>query len=153
MNTFIPNDRGDITYAPKQRIVGPEYRSRLLGDVRALADATAELCQALRNFWPGRYPVPEDVNIALLAADYGMSRVRGGALRRLAELDTGLPAAACGHYIGTDDLALLADIKAEIIEYFDSSVRRNLPQQQEHLRRMADGLGRIIEAGENRKAA
>ena len=85
---FICNDRGGVTY-----VSGPptssdmRNRSDLLADVRVLADATHDLCVAHHRFWPQPYPIPEDVYCALKAADYGLARVRGGTLKRLAELD------------------------------------------------------------------
>jgi hypothetical protein len=110
---FLLNDHGGVTYAPRQYIGQPEARSDLLADVRALADATHDLCTAHRNFWPERYPVPEDVHCALLGADYGLARVRGGTLKRLAEQDT---APSVRHEPGTYSVtqADLIDIKDAI---------------------------------------
>ena len=84
---FVMNDQGGVTYASRQA-VGPEPsgRTETLADVRVLVDAMDDLIKAHRAFWPERYPVPEDVHCALMGADYALERVRGGTLKRLAEM-------------------------------------------------------------------
>jgi hypothetical protein len=84
---FILNDAGGVTYTPSMQPSQDSGRNLLLADVRVLVAATQDLSQAHRECWPHPYPVPADVHCALLAADYAMARVRGGALRRLAEQD------------------------------------------------------------------
>lgn len=114
-----------------------EARTDQLADVRVLADATAELCAAHRNFWPERYPVPEDVHHALTAAEYGMARVRRGTLRRLAEqtapVDTvrPRPIEQLRQTVDLADLMLIADAAAELDALKMHTVDR------------ADELGRI----------
>lgn len=112
---YICNDRGGITYMPNAMFADHEGRSSLLADVRALADATHDLCAAHHNFWPRPYPIPEDVHCALMAANYGLERVRSGTLRRLAEQDAHPPAAPHGTYsISLADLIHIADAATEL---------------------------------------
>ncbi|KVW92636.1 hypothetical protein [Thiobacillus denitrificans] len=111
---FLLNDHGGVTYTPGRQPGKAEARSDLLADVRVLADATHDLCAAHRNFWPERYPVPEDVHCALLAADYGLARVRGGTLKRLAEQDTALYLPQPRYRVDLADLIHIADAAAEL---------------------------------------
>lgn len=113
---YLCNDSGGITYIPHAPLAETHGRSSLLADVRALADATQDLCAAHHNFWPRPYPIPEDVYCALKAADYGLARVRSGTLRRLAEQDTApAPALPCGVYgVTLADLIHIADAATEL---------------------------------------
>lgn len=110
---FMLNDHGGVTYVSHAMAGAPTPRSDLLADVRVLADATHDLCAAHRNFWPERYPVPEDVHCALLAADYGLARVRGGTLRRLAAQDTA-SAPPAQYRVDLADLVHIADAATEL---------------------------------------
>lgn len=146
---FHRNDRGGVTYTPSLQI-GEEARSELLADVRVLADATRDLCAAHRNFWPERYPVPEDVHCALLAADYGLARVRSGMLRRLAEQDNAptltvrqAPLGQMRQQVDLADLQLMADAAAELDDNQQFYVDR--PDEQRRLAAMASRLRGIVE--------
>lgn len=141
---FHLNDRGGVTYAPAVRFGKPDARSELLADVRVLADATHDLCAAHRAFWPLEFPVPVDVRCALLGADYGLARVRGGSLRRLAEQD-----AAPGHNppvrysVDLADLQLIADVACEL-----DGMRRfyvDRPDEQQRIAALAARLRDMIE--------
>jgi len=146
---FHPNDRGGVTYTPGQR-PGGEARSDLLADVRVLADATHDLCAAHRNFWPERYPVPEDVHFALLAADYGLARVRAGALKRLAERDNApttvarpAPVGQMRQRVDLADLMLIADAACELDDARQFYVDR--PGEQQRLAAMVERMHDIVE--------
>ncbi len=113
---YILNDLGGVTWVPEQRVGEPEARSDILADVRALADATHELCAAHHESWPLPYPKPERIHCALLAADYGLARVRRGTLRRLAKLDTGaLEKHPREYMVDTADLMHIQDAINELI--------------------------------------
>lgn len=113
---YILNDLGGVTWVPEQRVGEPEARSDILADVRALADATHELCAAHHESWPLPYPKPERIHCALLAADYGLMRVRSGMLRRLAQLDTGVVASHMREYVvDTADLIHIQDAINELV--------------------------------------
>lgn len=140
---FHRNDRGGVTYAARHA-PGADARSDLLADVRVLADATHDLCAAHRNFWPQPYPVPEDVQCALLAADYGLARVRSGALRRLAEHDTPprTPATASARMSTAD----LIEIKqAAILLETCRALLVDRPDDQQQLQRQALTLRTIVD--------
>lgn len=146
---FHCNERGGVTYTPGQQI-GLKARSELLADVRVLADATKDLCAAHRNFWPQPYPIPEDVHCALLAADYGLARVRAGTLRRLAEQDTApavtvrpAPIGQLRQQVDLADLQLMADAAAELDDARQFYVDR--PDEQARLKTMAELLKAIVE--------
>lgn len=146
---FHLNERGGVTYTPGQQI-GHKARSELLADVRVLADATHDLCAAHRNFWPHPYPIPEDVHCALLAADYGLARVRAGTLRRLAEQDTApavtvrpAPIGQLRQQVDLADLQLMADAAAELDAVKQFFVDR--PDEQQRLGAMASRLHDIVE--------
>ena len=81
---LVRNDRGGITYAAEQRI-GDDQRSEVLADVRMVCDGLNELCAKIRESWPERYPMPEDLDAMLRFQDYAIARVRGGSLKRFAE--------------------------------------------------------------------
>lgn len=146
---FLLNERGGITYSPHMPIGQIEARSNLLADVRVLADATADLCAAHRNFWPHPYPVPEDVHCALLAADYGLARVRDGKLKRLAEQDTApaikpdqhKPVDGPAHYrIDLSDLIHIADAATEL-----DTMRAFLVDQHSEQQRIGHIVKRIYD--------
>lgn len=140
---FHPNDRGGVTYTPSQRVDGGEARSELLADVRVLADATHDLCVAHRNFWPNPYPVPDDVHCALLAADYGLARVRAGTLKRLAERDHAPYQPPQPSRVNLADLINIADASDEL-----DSMRRfyvDQPGEQERISRMVERLRDIVD--------
>ena len=111
---FALNDRGGVTYRPHMPLGKIDVRSELLADVRVLADATHDLCAAHRNFWPQPYPVPEDVQCALLGADYGLARVRAGTLKRLAEQDTAPTPPPMQYRVDLADLIHIADAATEL---------------------------------------
>lgn len=155
---FHPNDRGGVTYTPSQRTGGGEARSELLADVRVLADATHDLCAAHRNFWPERYPVPEDVHCALLAADYGLARVRAGTLKRLAERDMApaivvrpAPVEQLRQSVDLADLMLIAEAAAELDDTKQFYVDR--PDEQNRLAAMVERLHDIVERAAGAHAA
>lgn len=140
---FHPNDRGGITYTPSQRVGGGEVRSELLADVRVLADATHDLCVAHRNFWPDPYPVPDDVHCALLAADYGLARVRAGTLKRLAARDNAPYQPLQPSRVNLADLINIADAADEM-----NSMRRfyvDQPSEQKRIASMVERLRDIVE--------
>ena len=84
---FISNDQGGVTHVSRQSVgTTPIARSESLADVRVLVDAMEDLVNAHRAFWPKPYPIPEDVNCALLGADYALARVRSGCLRKIAQV-------------------------------------------------------------------
>ena len=86
MQTLTQNDHGGITYATTQRIGEAEQRSALLADVRMVCDGLQELCEGIRKSWPERYPMPADLDALLKFQDYALTKVRGGSLRRIAEV-------------------------------------------------------------------
>lgn len=133
---FRPNGEGGLTYTPSRRSGGDEARSELLADVRVLADATRDLCAAHRNFWPD-FPMPQDVHHALLAADYGLARVRGGMLKRLARQDY------ANYRVDLADLIQIAEAAAEIDETRQFYVDR--PGEQRRLAAMVARLHDIAE--------
>lgn len=154
---FFRNQHGGVTYTPS-RIPGHEARSDLLADVRVLADATHDLCAAHRNFWPQPYPVPEDVHCALMAANYGLARVRSGILKRLAEQDHApdfrvrpAPAGKLRHQVDLADLQLMADAAAELDDARQFYVDR--PDEQRRLDAMVERLHNIVERAAGAHAA
>lgn len=155
---FFPNDRGGVTYAPSMQPGKSDARLRLLADVRVLVDATNELCAAHRNFWPERYPVPEDVHCAMLAADYGLARVRAGTLKRLAELDTApatvvrpAPVEQLRQTVDLADLILIADAACELDAAKQFYIDR--PDEQQRLAAMVERLHNIVERAAGTQAA
>lgn len=79
------NDQGGITYASQQRVGQMDQRSEILTDVRMVCDGLNELCAKIRESWPERYPMPEDLDAMLRFQDYALAKVRGGTLKRFAE--------------------------------------------------------------------
>lgn len=150
VRNFHRNDCGGVTYAPAQRVGQPEARSDLLADVRALADATHDLCAAHRNFWPQPHPIPEDVHCALLAADYGLARVRGGTLKRLAEQDSvlALHHEPDGAYLSTADLIEIRHAAGLLETCRTLLVDR--PGEQQQLQRQAQTLREIVDRATER---
>jgi hypothetical protein len=81
---LVKNDQGGITYASQQRI-GDDQRSEILQDVRMVCDGLNEVCAKIRESWPERYPMPEDLDAMLRFQDYALARVRSGSLKRFAK--------------------------------------------------------------------
>ena len=79
------NDLGGITYASSQRIGQPEHRSDVLAEVRMVVDGLNDLCVKIRESWPERYPMPEELDAMLHFQDYVLARLRSGTLKRFAE--------------------------------------------------------------------
>jgi len=85
MKTLTQNESGGLTYATPQRIGMAEHRSEVLAEVRMVIDGLNELCAQVRESWPERYPIPQELDALLKYQDYALSRVRCGALQRFAE--------------------------------------------------------------------
>lgn len=86
MQTLIANQQGGHTYATTQRIGMAEQRSEILSDVRMVCDSLQELCDGIRRSWPERYPMPADLDALLKFQDFALAKVRGGSLRKFAEV-------------------------------------------------------------------
>ncbi len=86
MQTCTANNQGGISYATQQRIGIPEQRSEILADVRMVCDGLQELCERIRSSWPERYPMPADLDAMLKFQDFALAKVRGGSLRKFAEV-------------------------------------------------------------------
>ena len=150
---FLCNDSGGVTYAPDMQPQQREDRSEILADVRALADATHDLCAAHRNFWPKPYPIPEDVHCALMAANYGLERVRSGTLKRLASLDTtpSQPLPPVQYSVDLADLVHIADATCELDEMRRFYVDR--PDEQGRISTIVARLHDIVERAAGQHAA
>lgn len=86
MSNFHQNSAGGLSYATSQLARGHiENRSEALADVRMVVDGLQELCAQVRQSWPERYPMPEDLDALLRFQEYALARVRAGTLRRVAE--------------------------------------------------------------------
>lgn len=86
MTSFHRNSAGGLSYATQQQTPGlRENRSEALADVRMVVDGLQELCDKLRNQWPERYPMPEDLDALLCFQEYALAKVRAGTLRHVAE--------------------------------------------------------------------
>jgi len=121
-----------------------DSESTVVADVRALADATHELCAAHHESWPLPYPKPERIHCALLAADYGLARVRSGMLRRLAQLDTGVMASMPREYaVGMEDLIYIQDAINELVASLQFHVDQ--PDVQARVKTTAMRLRSIVE--------
>ncbi len=61
-----------------------ERRSDALAEVRMVVDGLNDLCARVREQWPERYPMPEDLDALLTYQEYVIARVRSGALQKIA---------------------------------------------------------------------
>lgn len=85
MSNFSPNSAGGLTYAAQQVPASAEQRSEVLTDVRMVVDGLQEICAKIRESWPERYPMPEELDMLLAFQDYAMARVRAGTLKQFAK--------------------------------------------------------------------
>jgi hypothetical protein len=86
MSNFHLNSAGGLSYATKQLPAAAEQRSEVLADVRAVCDGLQEICAKIRESWPERYPMPEELAMLLNFQDHALARLRSGTLRRFAEM-------------------------------------------------------------------
>ncbi|MBW8305528.1 MAG: hypothetical protein K0M46_01445 [Thiobacillus sp.] len=56
-------------------------RSELLQPVRAMIDEVKSVCNAIRNSYPLRYPVPPEIDSVLKLEDSLIAQARGGKLK------------------------------------------------------------------------